>query len=629
MNLIFGAAGSRDTKQAFEKASNHIRTTCSRGEGIRTAATRVSSTGYLKETGHILGHAGADGVSLLLLGGIHKPLPGWTSGSPLDSPDATARFLLERYLANGLSFLDGVQGQYAIVINDDCNGKLLLACDPGGMRTFYTNSDPEHLVFSTSLVVAATLMQRGPQIDRSREDFFLIYGFYPFNHTPFLDIRSMPAGTILEWSNSEYKSHRIASGNPWTDEWDISGCTNEQEVIDSLHDAFMAALEDQTASADRAAVLLGGVDSALVAAGLQRLGKQVETFSFDYADSSYNQPHTDTVAKHLGIRHNWIPVTHEMIGSGLESFRNDFNAPTNWPNYVIQTRVVCDEIRKRGYHYCYSGDGCDTVFLGYPGTHKRTRLMAALPALPPWIVRPLLRLTAIRALERRTGHPYRVLLNIIRSLVRKMPERCHVTLRIFDEISLDQLHPGDHPGQAMETGAILRRLAESLTDMTPERLGYHGKSLISPNKNKIIGSSDTCGVIINSPYMHNGFKAMAAGMPDALSRPREKTIAAVTGKYILLRMAEDKDLLPREAIYQKKVAAVTAPIDQWYTGPLKNRILGILENLPFEADRDYLESLFSDKLAERIYRQHISPSGVTSDGISLLATYASYCGLSM
>jgi hypothetical protein len=629
MNLIFGAAGSRELLQAFGRAGNHIVARYGQAGGIRQPATRTASCGYLRDSGNILGQADAPGLSLLLLGGIHKPLQGWASGSPLDDPDATAAFLLDRYRAEGLSFLDGVQGQYAVVVSDDNTGRLLLACDPGGMRTFYVRRSADQLIFSTSLTTAAMLLPDGPRVDRSLEDFFLIYGFYPFNHTPYQEIESMPAGTILEWTGSGCRSHPISGGNPWSGQRDISACTTEREVIDALYDAFMAALDDQAASTDRAAVLLGGVDSALVAAGLKRLGKQVETFSFEYQDSGYNQPHTDTVANHLGIRHNWIPISHTTIGDGLESFCNDFNAPTNWPNYVIQTRAVCDEIRRRGYDYCYSGDGCDTVFLGYPGTHRRTRLMSALPALPAWTVSALLRLTAIRAFERRSGHPYRVLLNLIRSLGRDMPERCHVTLRIFDEISLQQLRRGEPPGQAMTTADILHRLAEPVADMTPERLGYHGKSLISPNRNKIIGASDSCGMAINSPYLHNGFKAMAAGLPDSLSRPQQKTEAAVTGKYILLRMAEDRQLLPREAIYQKKVAAVTAPIDEWYMGPLKQRILAILEDLPFEADRRYLESLFSDKLLERIYRQHLSPSGVTSDGISLLATYASYCGLSM
>ena len=64
-------------------------------------------------------------------------------------------------------------------------------------------------------------------------------------------------------------------------------------------------------------------------------------------------------------------------------------------------------------------------------------------------------------------------------------------------------------------------------------------------------------------------------------------------------------------------------------GPLKGRMINILQDLPFQANAKYLDSLFDDKLAERIYREHISPSEVTSDGISLLATYASFSGLSM
>ena len=628
MNLLFGVAGKTGIKQSYDRACHHIRTTFNSQE-LHTVDTGTSKTAYLKNNGCVLGYAQSSRNSLLLLGGIIKPLPGWTRGSPLDDPDATAAFLLDLYLRCGMSFLHGIQGQYAIVINDDDNERLLLASDPGGMRTFYINAGKERLIFSTSLSVAATLIPDGPQIDREWEDFFLIYGFYPFGHTPFRGVSAMPAGTLLEWKKGQRKLHQIEGGNPWNDDQDISGCTREQDAINKLHDAFLAALEDQTASTGNAAVLLGGVDSALVAAGLQRLGKQVETFSFEYTDSDYNQPYTADLAGYLNIRHNWIPITHETIGNGLASFQNQFNAPTNWPNYVIQTKVVCDEIMNRGFNYVYSGDGCDTVFLGYPGTHKRTSLLASMPTIPAWLAASLLRLTAIRIFERKAGHPYRVLLNIVRSLARKMPERCHVTLRIFDEISLDQLRNDTRPHQAMELEEILRKLAEPVGNLTTERLGYHGKSLISPNKNKIVGSSDCSGVVINSPYMHNGFKVMAAGLPDTLSRPKEKTAAVVTGKYILLRMAEEKKLLPHEVIYQKKLAAVAAPIDAWYFDPLKHGILTMLKNLPFQANQEYIDALLTDKLAERIYRNHISPSMVTSDGISLLATYASYCGLSI
>jgi len=631
MNLIFGIDSKSDVAAQFATARdriNHANDTCCDVLPENSPTTR---TGYLSDGGKIFGRDSRDNISLLYLGSIHGPVPEWGSGSPLDDPDSTARFLLGRYLLNHDGFLDGLQGQYAVVVCDNNTGARLLASDPGGMRTLYYRSDPRCLIFSTNLASVVRLSADGAVIDRHWEDFFLIYGFYPWLHTPYENVTMLPPGTLLEWKDGETRTWSIEGSSPWehTDTGKIAEAATEQETVNGLYDAFMTALEEQSASSDQAAVLLGGVDSALVAAGLCRLGKKVETFSFQYTESRYDQPHTDTVARYLGIKHHWVAVTAEDIALGLENFSNDFNAPTNWPNYVIQTRIVCDEIRRRGFYYCHSGDGCDTIFLGYPGTHRRTALLSNLPALPGSLVDILVWLFAIRLLERKIGHPYRVVLNVFRSLRRKMPECCHLTLRILDEISLDQLRLDTPPEQAMAIEAILRELAAPLLGMTAERLGYHGKGLISPNKNKIIGSSDNTGIVINSPYMHAGLKTLAMNMKDTLSRPKEKTAAAVTGKYILLKMAEDKELLPREVIYQKKIAAVAAPVDSWYMGPLRDRMINILRDLPFEANEKYLESLFDDKFAERIYREHISPSEVTSDGISLLATYASFSGLSV
>ncbi len=97
----------------------------------------------------------------------------------------------------------------------------------------------------------------------------------------------------------------------------------------------------------------------------------------------------------------------------------------------------------------------------------------------------------------------------------------------------------------------------------PIVLAYLGKGAISPNKVKIAGSSDSSGVAIHAPYMHAGMANFARSIPDNLCRPDEESKSRVTGKYILMKMAEKKGLLPYDCIYQKKLAAGDAPIDDW------------------------------------------------------------------
>ena len=287
MNLIFGIDGMSDVAAQFATARERINRAHDTRCDVLPENFPTTRTGYLSDTGKIFGRDSRENVSLLYLGSIHKPVPEWGTGSPLDDPNGTARLLLDRYLLNHDGFLDGLQGQYAIVIRDDNTGARLLASDPGGMRTVYYCSDLQCLIFSTNLASVVRLSADKPVIDRRWEDFFLIYGFYPWRHTPYENITMLPPGTLLEWKEGEIRTWSIEGGDPWehADTGNIPETATERETVNRLYDAFMTALEDQTASSDQAAVLLGGVDSALVAAGLRRLGKQVETFSFQYAES--------------------------------------------------------------------------------------------------------------------------------------------------------------------------------------------------------------------------------------------------------------------------------------------------------------------------------------------------------
>ena len=627
MNLIFGAIGDIAFEVNEELINNYLRQNFNQTAVIACNGPPQVLIGHLDNGGVILGKAESSKASLYLLGNIYKPLPDWEGNlSPLDNPDKVVAYLLERYENIGEAFLDHLTGQYSVLLLDHNTESLYLATDPSGMRSWYIAKRADGLLFSTNLGTLAKMLGDRLSVDRSQEDFFLIYGFYPNNGTPYQGVTSMPSGALLKYRQKEIKKQKISYSNPWKNQprFKTDDIESLDTLIDQLYDAFMSALEEQSADDKKAAVLLGGFDSALVASALHRLGKVVETFSFWYKESHYNQPHVDILAQYLNIKHNWIQITQDIFSNGLQNFSQIFNQPTNWPNYVIQTAYLCKIMRKAGFHFCYSGDGCDTVFLGYPGTYKRAVLLESLPTLPQWLVNFLIDLFGWKFLERSLGHPYRVILNLLRSLGRDMPARGFVSFRIMDEISLKQLRRDNVPEQAMSIEQLLRELSEPFRNLPTLRLAYHGKSLVSPNKNKMVGSSDQCGIAIFSPYLHPGLKAFASTLPESLCRPNEETPSSVTGKYVLMKMAEKKQLLPREVIYQRKVAGVDGPIDEWYAGPLNNTIMELLKDLPFVADQKYLRQLARQKIAEDIFKNKIMTDKVISHALSLLITYASF-----
>jgi hypothetical protein len=631
MNLFFGVASLDESgKTDITNFSNKLAEAA--GKIYNQAITEHGPStnmkiGCMSDKGSIAGIAARDGICIVLLSCLHRPIPEWDSGSPLDDPNATAEHLLKLYQKNGKNFLDKVYGQFAVAVLDSKKNSVFLAIDRNEIRMLYYVLINNTICFCTNLYLLAHALREHIGYDRSYEDFFLIYGIMPPQRTFFEGIQSVPPSTIIEFTNSDKHFHSIADSNPWDKTFantDWSSYSQDQ-ATDRLYDAFMTALEEQSASAKRAAVLLGGFDSSLVAAGLVRLGKEVETFTYQYSDESYNQPNVDTLQKFLGHKHHWIRVTEEDLRAGLMNYSYRYNKPTNWPNYVVQTHKLCDEIRRLGILHCYSGDGCDDVFLGYPIVHLRARLFGGSFRLPIPILNFMLTLAKVPYLENIMGHVYTVWLNVCRSLARKWPERGYLTFRVFDELCLQKLRKNNCPEQAFTIDEILAELTHGLENLSPDRLAYLGKFVINPNWVKMTGSSDCTGIAIHSPFIHAGMAKFSRGIPDYLCRPKEKTESKITGKYILMKMAEKKKLLSYDSIYQRKFPAVDAPIDDWYQGPLNETVLGIIKHLPFDYDKKYVESMTRKKVVESIYKKIVPLDRICSSlTISLLSTYASF-----
>jgi len=357
---------------------------------------------------------------------------------------------------------------------------------------------------------------------------------------------------------------------------------------------------------------------------LKRQGKKVETYTFYFDDKKFNQSHTDTLSRYLKSKHNWVPITKEVIQDGLLNFSSKFNQVSARPHYLIQTELICSFIRKRGFSHAFSGDGCDSIFLGYPYIYRKAKIIMTLGNLPSHYLKLLLKVIAWPGFEKYLGHLYRAVCNNLKVLSRKMPERGYISYRILGEQSLNRLRLEPAPKQERDVEDILKILANDLINVHPIRLGYLGKAAPGLNRNKIEGSSESTGTIINSPYLHPGMKNLAKRLPDRLMRPQGKNPSSFTGKYIFMKMALQKELLPKEIIYQKKRTPLDTCVDTWYSGPLRSFMIESMKGLPFKYSESYVKDLIRPKLAEEFYRRFLIDTNYAFHAIAILATYASF-----
>lgn len=623
MNRFLGVVSTRDVTSIVEGARAFV------GSGSRavvdapTMALETTDNG-----GTVLGRAERDGRSLVYLGMFHHPAPDFGEGNPLDDPDRTALYLLGRFEQYGPGFLDGLCGHFVVAVAEPASGRLTLARDPGGSRRLLIHRDGATLRFATKLSDFRGLLGEELRVDRGLEDFLLGYEFLPNGRTLYAGVEMLPAGQVLTWTDGGLERRAIPKPDPWGDsapsvEVDT---TSIEDIVDALDSALLRAIEDQLPSCNRIAVLMGGFDSMLIASLLTKHGKEVETFSFHYADDSYNQPYTEELAQLLGTKHNWVPIDEHVMREGLEHFATRFNQLSGQPHYLIASAHAVKAAADKGFRHVMTGDGCDGLFLGYPTVHLRAKFIMGLSKVAPLLKFPLGVATRSPWLERRLGHPYRVARNVSRILERDMPTRAHVASCVLDSFSLEQLRGPALP-QDRDTEEILTELARGKEDVGTIRLAYQGRSYVGLNKNKLEGAGDLAGVTITSPFLHPGMARFAATLPDELSRPAEKTKSQATGKFALMQMAERKGYLPTELIYQTKRSPVTAPVDQWYLGPLRDFMLSRLDGLPFEVDSRYAASLLSPKLSEDLFRDHVGISRFATHAINVLVTHAAFTSL--
>jgi len=621
---MFGFLGSRglatrrlnSTKALIEKEFGSDVT-------VRDSGTPNVVLATVGSKGSMLGIASKEKVRLIYLGAIHSPFPDPFEGSPLDDPVRTAQALLDRYHRHGDAFLDGVLGLYTLVLIDSDKDRLVLACDPyGGPRVFIHESG-DGISFSTRLIDFVGLLDADARLDRSLEDFLLGYEFLPEDRTMIAGVKALGRGKLASWEGSNHNERKLKGMALRPELLEAAASKEEDAVVDALHEAFMASVRDQCPSCGKIGVLQGGFDSMLIASVLTKMGREVETFTFRYKEKGHNQEMVEDLERVLGIRHNWVDITPRIMEEGLAHFAERFNQPVGQPHYLIASCEAARVMQQRSIEHCFTGDGCDGLFLGYPNVFARASFTQRLSAVRG-LVAPFLRAAgASKRLEMLIGHPYRFLRNIGNVLMRPMPARGHIAACTLDQTSLKFLRK-EKPEQEKKPDAVLENLAVGLENISPVRLAYLGKGRVRLNSAKLEGISRYSGITFLSPYLHPRMIAVAERIPDDLNRPRCSSKADNAGKYIFRKMVDRHALLPARFVHQKKMSPVTSPIDLWFWGGLRESILSKVSALPFCMDQRYLHSLVTPKAAEIWFRNNIGISRHVTQAAGLLATYADF-----
>jgi asparagine synthase (glutamine-hydrolysing) len=264
----------------------------------------------------------------------------------------------------GTSFIQRMNGMFAIAIFDTLSEKLFLCRDRMGIKPIYYYQDETLIAFSSELKgILALRPDISLSLDKDAVEEYLHLGYVPEPLTMCKEVKKFPSGHYAEISKSGFELHSY---------WNIADkilpetLKDEQSAKQQLKQLLNSAVRYRMISdVPFGTFLSGGIDSSLVTAIAQSNSDEpVNTFSIGFTESKHNEAdYARQVAKHLGTRHHEFTVSEKdaigMIDQMVDAYDEPFADSSGIPTMLV-SRLAREHVTMT-----LSGDGGDELFLGY------------------------------------------------------------------------------------------------------------------------------------------------------------------------------------------------------------------------------------------------------------------------
>lgn len=299
--------------------------------------------------------------------------------------------LLAAYLQWGESFVDRLDGMFAIAIWDARDTSLRLYRDRPGIKPLYYFFDGRHFAFGSELKAIETLLAGvGLQTDPTALYDFLGYRYVPAPKTLYRNCFKLEPGHRLRF---EPATGRLTSPQAY---WALGTETRNDslsvdEAAEELRSLVSESVRDQmVADVPLGFFLSGGIDSSVVVASASLAGAELATFTIGFdSDEVSETPFARLVAEHFGTDHHERLLSRDAAQDLLPKLKAWFDEPFA-DDSALPTWLV-SALAREHVTVALTGDGSDEVFGGY-GTYRRYERYAGWPSWPDFVDRGVSRL---------------------------------------------------------------------------------------------------------------------------------------------------------------------------------------------------------------------------------------------
>ena len=511
--------------------------------------------------------------------------------------------LVHLYEEKGLSFVDDLNGQFAIALWDRPRRRLLLARDRVGIRPlFHATLADGSVLFGSEIKALFAHGELNPEVDPiALGQISTLWVTIP-PRTAFRGVEELPPGSLMVLEKHRRTEHRYWKYEfPAEDEYEDRPFSYWRgQVREKIHDAVRLQLRSDVPVG---AYLSGGLDSSILTSLVKGFhDNDLKTFSVAFSDARFDEREfQQQMVNHLGTDHRQIEVSGADIGRAFADVVWFAERPMmrTAPAPLLSLSGL---VRSNGTKVVLTGEGADEVFVGYNifREDKARRFWARSPD-SAW--RPML-LSSLYAYVERDSRAEAFWRLFFRKGLENTPDPYYSHRVRWQNTSQMKALFAPHIREAMQTDEELISDLEHYLD--PGRGRWHPlcraqyleMSLFLPNY--LLSSQGDRMMMANSvegrvPFLDHRVIELAARIP-----PKYK-LRGMSEKYVLKKAFDD--LLP-PAIGQRPKQPYRAPIATCLPG--KDNLAGLLLQKDEVANAGMVSTTAAQRLLHRVGNRTMS-----------------------
>ena len=284
--------------------------------------------------------------------------------------------IINLYLKHGISFINKLNGMFAIAINDSRDNSLHLIRDRMGKKPIWITQIQDGSLFFASEVRALLPVRPDRTLRTEMVAEVMQYGYINSPNSAFNEISQVPPGSYLTWHDGSYQVAKY-----WEPDFDTKVSISYEEALSVTKELIEKAVDRRLISErPLGSFLSGGYDSTVVTAYMAKLmSEKVQTYSIGFHSAQFNEAHhAKQVANYLGTNHHeeiLNPDPALLVETISKVLDQPFADSSIVPTYLLA------KFARENLIVALGGDGGDEVFGGYDRYLATPALQMANPVL--------------------------------------------------------------------------------------------------------------------------------------------------------------------------------------------------------------------------------------------------------